>query len=82
MADATELASELAEMIGNILYEEVDPTALSALLIEDYGANSMDRVDIADQVERRFRVKIANDQISKLVTFGDIVNLVAGQTPR
>ena len=41
----------------------------------------MDTVDIVERVERRFNVKIANDELFSLATFGDVLALVWKRLP-
>lgn len=72
----SEVARQLAELVSAIVHEPVDPDAADARLVEDYGANSMDVVDIVERVERRFGVKITNDEMFSLATFGDLLALV------
>ena len=81
MTDLTNkgLAEFLADLIGDVLSADVDPTRLDAKLIEDYDANSMDMVDIVERVERKLNVKVANDQVMELKTFGDVVQVVLSQ---
>jgi len=69
----------LAALIGDVLSADVDPDKPDAKLIEDYGANSMDMVDIVERVERKLMVKVANDQVLELKTFGDVVQVVVDQ---
>ncbi|HET6882759.1 MAG TPA: acyl carrier protein [Pirellulales bacterium] len=72
----SDVTQQLAKLISDVLHETVDPGAPDARLVEDYGANSMDTVDIVERVERRFSVKIANDELASLVTFGDVLAMV------
>jgi acyl carrier protein len=75
------LPGEVAIVIEEILAEKADPAALNAKLIEDYGANSMEIVDIVAGLERHFKITIPNNVIEKLVTFGDLVAYVSTQLP-
>lgn len=75
----TEICQTLASIIGDVLSADVSLTDLEAKLIEDYGANSMDMVDIVERIERKLKVKVANDRVLELKTFGDIVELVRSQ---
>ena len=68
MADPNILAQELAEMIGQILRKTIDPTRLDALLVDDYGADSMDMVDIVESMERKYGVVVDNEQLQKLLS--------------
>jgi acyl carrier protein len=72
----TEVAKELAQLMGDILYCEVSHTALDANLGSEYGATSMDTVDIVARVERKFQIQIRNDRVGKLTTFGDVLQLI------
>jgi acyl carrier protein len=75
------LAGDVALVLEDILTERVDPAALDAGLIADYGANSMDVVDIVERLENRFKITIPNNDIERLVTFGDVVAYVASHLP-
>jgi acyl carrier protein len=77
----SDVAQQLAQLMSQILHETVDPAALDARLAEDYGANSMDTVDIVERVERKFNVKIGNDELFSLATFGDVLALVLKPLP-
>ena len=76
MADPNILAQELAEMIGQILRKTIDPTRLDVLLVDDYGADSMDMVDIVESMERKYGVVVDNEQLQKLLSLGDVVRNV------
>lgn len=76
-----DVAQQLAQLMSQILHETVAPDAPDARLVEDYGANSMDTVDIVERVERRFNVRIANDELFSLVTFGDVLAIVLKRLP-
>ena len=76
MADPNILAQELAEMIGQILRKTIDPTRLDVLLVDDYGADSMDMVDIVESMERKYGVVVDNEQLQRLLSLGDVVRTV------
>ena len=76
MADPNILAQELAEMIGQILRKTIDPARLDVLLVDDYGADSMDMVDIVESMERKYGVVVDNEQLQKLLSLGDVVRTV------
>ncbi len=82
MSDDSVLTKKLADLLNEILCgAEVDPANPNARLVEDYGANSMDIVDIAERIERQFKIIVPNDQIPKLRTLEDIVAYVRSQLP-
>ena len=53
--------------------EEVMP---AAMLIEDLGADSLDMIEIMMSVEEEFRIHILDEEAEKIVTVGDLVNLI------
>ena len=77
MSESDSLASEIAEILGKILGEEVDPSNLGAHLADDYGTGSMDVVDFVERLERNFPITIPNRDIESFVTFGDVLTYVA-----
>lgn len=72
MIDSQARANELAELLATILNQPIDPT-FDAHLVEDYGATSMDMVDIVEGLERRFGISIPNREIQTLVRFSDLL---------
>ena len=42
----------------------------------DLGLDSVDVVSIVSQVERRFRIRLAQQDLEKLVTVGDVLDLL------
>ena len=42
----------------------------------ELGLDSVDVVSIVSQVERRFRVRLSQQDLEKLVTFGDVLDLL------
>lgn len=76
MTEESSRPQEVAVWVSEILGQAVDPNNGSANLIEDYGANSMDVVDIVEKIERLYGVTITNDQIPGVRTFSDLLNLI------
>jgi acyl carrier protein len=74
------LSEKLALLIANSLDKEVDPSNLDARLVEDYGATSMDFVDIVMRAEKVFHLKITNEQMKQLETFGSLLSLIKAQS--
>jgi acyl carrier protein len=42
----------------------------------DLGLDSVDVVSIVSQVERRFRIRLSQQDLEKLVSFGDVLDLL------
>jgi acyl carrier protein len=77
VVERAELAVSLAQLMSKVLDEEVDPTALNATLVQDYGADSMDIVDIAERIEAEYKVTIKNKDIPQFIHFGDILDFIS-----
>jgi acyl carrier protein len=73
MSDTVSLTQEVSQWLGEILRKEVDPARLDADLVGDYGADSMDMVDIAEALERKYGIIVSNNEISELCTLQDVV---------
>lgn len=82
MAIDQDLQTELAALLSDIFMVEVDPTQLETRLIEDYGVNSMDVVDVGERLERKYRIKVPTEDLLKFATFGDVVAYVKSQVPK
>jgi acyl carrier protein len=45
-------------------------------LREELGLDSVDVVSIVSQIERRFRIRLSQQELEKLVTVGDVLTLL------
>jgi acyl carrier protein len=45
-------------------------------LREELGLDSVDVVSIVSQIERRFRIRLTHQELEKLVTVGDVLDLL------
>src|SRR2546430_8799083 len=48
-------------------------------LREGLGLDSVDVVSIVSQVERRFRIRLTHEELEKLATVADMLNLLQGK---
>ena len=51
----------------------------NARLVEDLGADSLDLVDIVFSLEDHFGCEIAEEDVARVVTVGDVVELIQGR---
>ncbi|MFT3926841.1 MAG: acyl carrier protein [Myxococcales bacterium] len=67
---------ELFERMKAVLCEELDvrpeTLTLKSLLVEDLGADSLDLVNLALQVEERFEIEVNERDLIQLKTVGDV----------
>lgn len=72
--------SEIFEILKEIIceYVEVEPEDIKegSSLRFDLGASSFDLMNIADAVEKKFKIKINNNSVTKIKTVGDIAKLL------
>lgn len=64
---------ELLEADTGEKYENLDD---SVNLREGLGLDSVDVVSIVSQVERRFHIRLTHQELEKLVTVGDVLDLL------
>ncbi len=64
----TNLDQEVKELIADII--EVDPASLDpdANLVEDLGMDSMMALEILASLEKRFKIKLPEDELPKITT--------------
>ncbi len=76
---------EIIDLINSTLANEfelnIDDMVSGAVLKEDLGLDSLDRVDMVIVLERAFNFKIREEEaIRGIVTLGDIHNFVINKT--
>jgi acyl carrier protein len=64
---------ELLESDTGEKYPELQETVK---LREELGLDSVDVVSIVSQIERRFRIRLSQQDLEKLVTVGDVLTLL------
>ena len=64
---------ELLEADTGEKYQDLDD---SKKLREEMGLDSVDVVSIVSQIERRFRIRLSQQELEVLVTVGDVLNLL------
>jgi acyl carrier protein len=64
---------ELMEADTGGKYADLDD---SKHLRTDLGLDSVDVVSVVSQVERRFRIRLSQQELEKLVTVGDVLDLL------
>lgn len=71
---------EITEIVNGFLIEEIEiekeHIAEDAKLKDDLGIDSLDFVDIAVIVERKFGIKIKAEEMTSVKTLGDFYNYI------
>jgi acyl carrier protein len=74
------VVAQLQDILVRVLGPDAQPVTLEARLIEDYDANSMDLVEIADIVEQKFAIVFPTEDLKLVRTVSDLVQYVGART--
>ncbi|MDP2853528.1 MAG: acyl carrier protein [Smithellaceae bacterium] len=74
------MSSELEEKVIQLVMEQLDVTReqckLEASFIDDLGADSLDLVELIMEMEEKFGVEIADEELEKIRTIQDVVDFI------
>jgi acyl carrier protein len=76
MPDRNEIRQILIELLEADTGEKFSDLADSKNLRDELGLDSVDVVSVVSQIERRFRIRLTHQELEKLVTVGDVLNLL------
>ena len=76
MAQTENLEQEVRKLIADII--EMDPNEIDgdAHLVEDLGMDSMMALEILAAVEKRYRIKMPEEDLPKITTLNKTIELV------
>ena len=73
---AQDVADGLREIMSARLGLPAEQLVPEAKLVEDLGLDSLDAVELAISVERKFDIEVPEEELTKLKTVADMVALV------
>jgi acyl carrier protein len=76
MYDRAFIRKTLIELLEADTGEKYDDLQDSVNLREGLGLDSVDVVSIVSQVERRFHIRLSHQELEKLVTVADVLDLL------
>jgi acyl carrier protein len=76
MMDRQTLRQTLIELLEADSGEKYPNLDEKANLREGLGLDSVDVVSIVSQIERRFRIRLSQQELEKLLTVGDVLDLL------
>ena len=76
MPDRASIRQTLIELLEADTGEKHDNLAEDANLREGLGLDSVDVVSIVSQIERRFHIRLSQEELEKLATVADMLNLL------
>jgi acyl carrier protein len=74
--DRDAIRSTVIELLEADLGEKYDKLEDGQKLREELGLDSVDVVSVVSQIERRFRIRLSQQDLEKLVTVGDVLDLL------
>jgi acyl carrier protein len=74
-----DVADGLREIMAARLGLPAEQLVPEARLVEDLGLDSLDAVELAISVERKFDIEVPEEELTKLKTVADMVALVEGR---
>jgi acyl carrier protein len=77
--DRESLRQTLIELLEADTGEKYPDLEEGTNLREGLGLDSVDVVSIVSQIERRFRIRLTQQELEKLATVGDMLNLLQGK---
>ena len=75
-----DVANGLREIMAARLGLQPEQLVPEARLVEDLGLDSLDAVELAISVERKFDIEVPEDELTKLKTVADMLALVESRT--
>jgi len=76
MSQRDEIRQTLIELIENDVGQKFEDLSDGKNLREELGLDSVDVVSVVSQIERHFRIRLSQQELEKLVTVGDVLNLL------
>ncbi len=74
------MSLELEEKVIQLVMEQLDVTReqckLEASFIDDLGADSLDLVELIMEMEEKFGVEIADEELEKIRTIQDVIDFI------
>jgi len=73
MIDAKTVENEIKGIIAQILEVEPEKITPTAKFVEDLGMDSMMALEIVAAIEKKYKIMIPEDQMTKLGTLADVI---------
>ena len=71
----TNLEQDVKELIADIIEVDVAGLDLDANLVEDLGMDSMMALEILASLEKRFKIKLPEDELPKITTVNRAIEM-------
>jgi len=81
MLDRQTIRHTLIELLEADTGEKYEDLNENTNLREGLGLDSVDVVSIISQIERRFRIRLSQQELERLTTVADVLNLLESKIP-
>ncbi len=78
--DRAEIASKAKNIIAGLLGVDEQTVSETSKMVEDLGADSLDRPEIVRAVEQQFSISVDNDEFEAIETAGQVIDLIFTKT--
>lgn len=75
MIEAAQIEQEVRAIIADILEMEPNKIEPDAHLVEDLGMDSMMALEILASLEKRFKIRLPEDELPKITTLNHAIDL-------
>ncbi len=72
-----EIFEKIRDLVVNKLNVDEDEVTMEAAFQEDLGADSLDVMELVDDLEREFDIEISEEELESMKTVGDAVRFIA-----
>ncbi|HEX6074142.1 MAG TPA: acyl carrier protein [Micromonosporaceae bacterium] len=70
---------ELRRFVADVLDVEVDNVTDDAHFVAELGVDSLKALEVLVALERKYQIKISEDEVRDMTTFAEVRDLVAGK---
>lgn len=79
--DRAAISNVLIDVVDNQTGIRVESLNESAMLLQELGMDSIDLVGMIVEVENRFGIRIATEELRQLTTVGSLIDLLQSKLP-
>ncbi len=73
--ESSHIDQEVRKLIADIIEMDAEQIPLDAHLVEDLGMDSMMALEILASIEKKFRIKIPEEDLPKITTLANAIEL-------
>ena len=75
------ITKDIQKIVAELLSVDTEEVTLSARLVEDLNADSLDAVELAMALEEHFEITVEDEEIERMHSVSDIVETITRHRP-